>query len=85
MEVGAAEAGLSHDTYRYTVTTDQNDSCIKMGSGKRHFNGGRSHKTVSTLTETTEQPFGRERYRTEAWSFISAGLKGRAAVVSEDP
>ena len=25
-------------TYRHTVATDQNDSCIKMGSDESHFN-----------------------------------------------
>ena len=50
MEVGGE--GLRLYTYRYTMTTDQNDSCIKMGSDESHFNvsvgsDGQSHRTVS--------------------------------------
>ena len=49
----------------------QNDSCIKMGNNKSHFNvllivRGRSHKTVSTnhnnLVEEKGEP---KRYQTE--------------------
>ena len=55
-------------TYRYTVTTDQNDCCIKMGSNESHSNvsfsncKGQSYKTVST-----DHDFWRER-RAEAES-----------------
>ena len=40
-------------TYRNTVTTNQNNFCIKMGSDESHFNvsvgsDGQSHKRVST-------------------------------------
>ena len=34
---GRCGRGRSH-TYRYTVTTTENDSCIKMGRDESHFN-----------------------------------------------
>ena len=51
MEPGGGRGRLY--TYRYTVTSDKNDSCIKIGSDESHFNvsvgsDGQSHKTVST-------------------------------------
>ena len=35
VEVGGRERLY---TYRYTVTTTENDSCTKMGSDESHFN-----------------------------------------------
>ena len=35
---GDGERWLRLYTYRYTVTTDQNDCCIKMGSNESHSN-----------------------------------------------
>ena len=57
-------------TYRYTVTTDQNDSCIKMGSDESHFNvsvgsDGQSHRTVSTNHNLFEEKGEPKRNRTE--------------------
>ena len=43
-EKGGGEGGLQVGgrgrlhTYRYTVTTDQSGSCIKVGSDESHFN-----------------------------------------------
>ena len=62
--------------YRYTVTTDQNDFCIKMGSDESHFNvsvgsDGQSHKTVSTNHNLFEEKGDPERYRTEVLPLTS--------------
>ena len=66
-------------TYRYTVNTDQNDSCIKMGSDESHFNvsvgsGGQSHKTVSTNHHLFEEKGEPKRYRTEVLPLTSLTL-----------
>ena len=63
-------------TYRYTVTTDQNDSCIKMGSDESHFNvsvgsDGQSHRTVSTNHNLFEEKGEPKRYRTEVLPLAS--------------
>ena len=54
----------------------QNDSCIKMGSDKSHFNvsvgsDGQSHKTVSTNHNLSEEKGEPKRYRTEAFPLTS--------------
>ena len=46
----------------------QNDSCIKMGSNKSHFNvsvgsDGQSHKTVSTNHNLLEEKGEPKRYK----------------------
>ena len=68
MEVGGE--GLRLYTYRYTMTTDQNDSCIKMGSDESHFNvsvgsGGQSHRMVSANHNLFQEKGDPKRYRTE--------------------
>ena len=49
-ELGEEGDGGRLYTYRYTVTTSVNDSCIKMGSDVNHFNVSLvvRDKTVST-------------------------------------
>ena len=54
----------------------QNDSCIMMGSGERHFNvsvenDGQSHKTVSTNHNLFEEKGEPKRYRTEVLPLTS--------------
>ena len=54
----------------------QNDSCIKMGSDKSHFNvsvgsDGQSHRTVSTNYNLSEEKGEPVRYRTEALPLTS--------------
>ena len=54
-------------TNRYTVISDQNDSCIKMGSDESHFNvsvgsDGQSHRTVSTNHKLFEEKGEPKRY-----------------------
>ena len=54
----------------------QNDSCIKMGSDKSHFNvsvgsDGQSHKTVSTNHNLFEEQGQPKRYRTEVLPLTS--------------
>ena len=63
------EMGKERD-YTDTVTTDQNDSCIKMGSDESHFNvsvgsEGQNHKTVTTNHNRFEQKREPKRFRTE--------------------
>ena len=63
-------------TYRYTVTTDQNDFCIMIGSDESHFNvsvgsDGQSHKTVSTNHNLSEEKGEPKRYRTEVLPLTS--------------
>ena len=56
-------------TNRYTVTTTENDFCIKVGSDESHlmFHNceGQSHKTVSTNHNLSEEKGEPKRYRTE--------------------
>ena len=48
-------------TYRYTVTTTENDFCIKMGSDE-----SQSHKAVSTNHNLFEEKGELKRNRAEA-------------------
>ena len=59
-----------------TVTTDQNDSCIKMGSDESHFNvsvgsDGQSHKAVSANHNLFEEKGEPKRYRAEVLPLTS--------------
>ena len=53
-------------TYRYIVTTDQNDFCIKMGSDESHFNvsvgsdGQRQCPQTTTFLKRKESQSGIE-------------------------
>ena len=54
----------------------QNDFCIQMGSYESHFNvsagsDGRSHKTVSTNHNLSEEKGEPKRYRTEVLPLTS--------------
>ena len=73
MEVGGR--GVLY-TYRYTVTTTENDSCIKMGSDESHFNVSvesdeQSHRTVSANHNLFEERGDPKRYRTEVLPLTS--------------
>ena len=73
MEVGGR--GVLY-TYRYTVTTTENDSCIKMGSDESHFNVSvesdeQSHRTVSANHNLFEEKGDPKRYRTEVLPLTS--------------
>ena len=59
-----------------TVTTDQNDSCIKMDSDESHFNvsvgsDGQNYKTVSTNHNLFEEKGEPKRFRTEVLPLTS--------------
>ena len=74
MNGGAGRGGLY--TYRYNVTTTENESCIKMGSDESHFNvsvgsDGQSHKTVPTNHNLLEEKGEPKRYRTEVLPLTS--------------
>ena len=60
-------------TYRYTVTTGM--TCIKMGSGERHFNVLLIVRDKATRpcpqTTTVEEKREPKRYRTEVIPFTS--------------
>ena len=65
-------------TYRYTVTTEKNDSCIKMGSDKSHFNVSLIVRDkVTNKTVSTDHNFYRER-RTEA------GIRTKVPLTSQN-
>ena len=72
MEVGEEEDYI----YLSLHCHHQNDSCIKMGGDKSHFNvsvenDGQSHKTVSTNHNLLDEKGEPKRYRTEVLPLTS--------------
>ena len=66
-------------TYRYTVTTDQNDSCIKMGSdgSKNHNRTGQCHQCPQSTLNLFEEKGEPKRNRAEALLLTSVTLVHR--------
>ena len=74
---GGMEVGEEEDyIYLSLHCHHQNDSCIKKGSDKSHFNvsvenDGQSHKTVSTNHNLLDEKGEPKRYRTEVLPLTS--------------
>ena len=66
-------------TYRYTVTTDQNDSCIKMGSdeNKNHNRMGQCHQCPQSTLNLSEEKGEPKRNRAEVLLLTSVMLVHR--------
>ena len=70
------EGGKRESIYTPQHYHHQNDSCIKMGSDESHFNvsvgsDGKSHKTMSTNHNLSEEKGEPKRYRTEVLPLTS--------------
>ena len=75
--------------YTYCYSHHQNDPRIKMGSDESHFNvsvgsDGRSHKTVSTNHNLSEEKGEPKRYQTEVLPLTSLTGQSISVQLSSD-